>query len=326
MNMIKVNKHLGIFSGLFLLLGVISLFFLQKLSPLLTHVTYYCKTFIQTNITQVPSYLSIIPIGIIFLILLISVLKFMFLALKVWILQHRLKDNILKNSKVNILINSLDLTEKTVIVKSKKRFAFCLGIKNPKIYLSSALVSGLSLKETESVLRHEQYHLENHDTFTMIVASVTQSLIPFFPLFGDFIKKYRVKREIEADKFAVEKLGNSTYLISALKKLLMYPSVNSASYASIAEHDTLEPRIYSLINKPYNRRQFRLKNLLITILSSFAMVTIMVLPVNAMEIHHEEHDVILFAGVGASTNSCTSDENLNKLYSETPTQENSSHL
>lgn len=320
--MIKINKHLGIFVGLFVFLGVISLFVFQKLSPLLTHATYYCKTLIQTNMTQIPYYLSIIPAGIVFLILMISFLKFLFLALKICFLQYRLKATIVGKSDINMLIENLGLAEKTVIVKSRKRFAFCLGIKNPKIYLSSTLVAKLSLKEIESVLRHEQYHLENHDTFTMIVASVTQSLIPFFPLFGDFIKKYRVKREIEADNFAIEKVGGSESLISALRKLLAFSTVGSANYAAIADHDTLEPRIYSLVNKPYRKRQFRLKNLFVTLLSSFAILAVMVLPVNAMEIHHEEHDVILFSESGAVASSCTSEKNLDKFYSEIPSDKN----
>jgi Zn-dependent protease with chaperone function len=316
--MIRINKHLGIFSGLFILLGFVSLFMLQKLSPLISHAAYYCESLIQNNITRIPSFLSIIPALVVFLILLVSFLKFFFLTLKVKFLQYKLKDKISNGSNIDKLIKRLGLEKKVVVIKSDKTFAFCLGIKSPKIYISSALIKKLSQEEVESVLRHEQYHSENHDTFTMIIASVTHSLIPFFPLFGDFIKKYRVNREIEADNFAVLQMGNSYHLRSALKKLLMFPTVGNAAIVAIADHDTLEPRIYALTNKIYNRRQFRLKHLFITLFSLSVIAGITVMPVSAKEIHHDHHDVVLLCTNGACMNSCTNNKVLNQLYSNDP--------
>jgi len=318
MNMIRVNKHLAIFSTVFVLLGVIALFIIQKLSPLINHVAYYCKSLMQTNMTPIPYFLNIVPALFILLILIASLVKFFFLTLKIKFTQYKLKGKITIGRRVNRLIKLLGLADKTVIIKSNKSFAFCLGVKSPKIYISTELLSKLTLKEIESVLRHEQYHLENHDTFTMIVASVTYSFIPFFPLFGDFIKNYQVNREIYADNFAVEKIGSSAYLISALKKLLKFPTAQNTIYAAIADHDTLEPRIYSLINKPYSRRQFRLKHLFITLFSIVVIATFIALPVNAKEIHQDKHDVLMVCTDGACMNSCTSYKSLDKLYSEIP--------
>jgi beta-lactamase regulating signal transducer with metallopeptidase domain len=165
---------------------------------------------------------------------------------------------------------------------------------------------------------HEQYHLENYDTFIMIVASVMHSLFPFFPLVGDLINKYRIEREIEADKFAVGKIGDKLVLISALRKLLVFPTVEKAAVAAIADKDTLEPRIYSLVNKPFFQRQFRVRHLLITIFSSLVLITSIVIPVHAEELHHEEHDVVMLCTDGQCMNSCTSESNLNTFYSEIP--------
>lgn len=314
--MIRVSKHLVLFSGLFILLGFLSLFMLQKLLPLISHAAYYCASLIQNNITRIPTFFSIIPALVVFLILLVSFLKFFFLTMKVKFLQHNLKGKITAGGKVNKLVERLGLEEKTVIIKSNKTFAFCLGIKNPKIYISSRLISKLSIKELETVIRHEQYHLENHDTFTMILASVAYSLIPFFPLFGDLIKKYRVKREIEADNFAVEKTGSVNDLISALKKLLEFPTAGNVALAAIADHDTLEPRIYSLVNKPYNKRQFRLKHLFISLFSSLIIMAFIAMPVNAAEVHHEKHDVLMVCLDGTCTNSCSIPTHFDKLSYE----------
>jgi Zn-dependent protease with chaperone function len=317
--MIRINKNLAIFSGLFFLLGSLLFITVQKFSPLIGHLTYYCQSlFVEANMIPIPYYLSIIPFVFLFFILIVSFIKFFVLNLKVQVLKYKLKDSITINRDTENLLKRLGLKDKAVLVKADKQFAFCLGVRNPKIYFSTGLLSNLTIKELEAVLRHEQYHLENHDTFTMIVASVANSLFPFFPLVSDLIKKYRIDREIEADKFAVSKIGDQYPLISALKKLLAFPTIEIVAVAAIADHDTLEPRIYSLVNKPYIRRQFRIRHLLITLFSSIVLATVMVIPVHAKELHHEEHDVMMLCTDGACMNSCTSEENLNKLYSEIP--------
>lgn len=322
--MIRINKNLAIFSGLFLLLGTSLLFTLQKLSPLIGHVTYYCQSIlVEANMIPIPYYLSVIPFILLFIVLAISFIKFLVLSIKVQFLKLRLKGNITVKHETNKLIKHLGLKDQAILVKSDKQFAFCLGVRNPKIYFSTGLASHLTIKELEAVLRHEQYHLENHDTFTMIIASVAHSLFPFFPLVSDLIKKYRIEREIAADKFAVSRIGDQYPLISALKKLLAFPTVESVALAAIADQDTLEPRIYSLVNKPYIRRQFRIRHLLITLFSSAVLAIVLVMPVHAKELHHEDHDVMMLCTDGQCMNSCTSEENLNKLYSEIPSTKTS---
>jgi Zn-dependent protease with chaperone function len=320
--MIRINKNLVLFSGLFFLLGASLLFTLQKFSPLIGHVAYYCQSLlIDANMIPIPYYLSIIPFALLFVILAVSIIKFFVLSIKVQFLKFKLRGSAAIDQSIDKLINRLGLRKKAVLVKSDKQFAFCLGVRTPKIYFSTGLVSQLSIKELEAVLRHEQYHLENHDTFTMIIASVAHSLFPFFPLVGDLINKYRVEREIEADKFAVTQIGDQSALISALKKLLAFPTIATVAVAAIADQDTLEARIYSLINKPYIRRQFRLRHLFITLFSTIVLGTVIIIPVHAKELHHEEHDVMMLCTDGACMNSCTSEKNLNKLYSEIPSSQ-----
>lgn len=324
--MIKINKHsfslnknLAVFTGVFLLLGALLIFALQKFSPLVGHVTYYCQSLlIDANMVPVPYYLSMVPFALLFVILAISVIKFLVLNIKVQFLKFKLKGVAIDTSTYK-LISRLGLHDKAILVKSDKQFAFCLGVRVPKIYFSTGLLAHLSHKELEAVLLHEQYHLENHDTFTMIVASVAQSLFPFFPLINDLINRYRIEREIAADKFAVGKLADKYILISALKKLLAFPTYQAIPVAAIADQDTLGPRIYSLVDKPYARHQFKLRHLFITLFSSLVLAIIIVMPVHAKELHHEEHDAMMLCTDGECMNSCTSEENLNKLYSEIPT-------
>ncbi len=316
--MIKINKNLALFSGLFLTSTAILLLSINKFSPLIGHAAYYCQSFITTHMIPIPYYISSVPIALLFLIVSISFGKFFILMCKAQLLRHTLKVDVVVENRVIKLIKRLGLESKTVVIQSNEIVAFCLGVRMPRIYVSTGLCNQLSLKEIEAVLRHEQYHMENHDTFTMILASLSHSLFPFFPLLGDLINQYRVEREIEADQFAVARVGNKP-LISALKKLLAFPTVKTVALAAIADHDTLEARIYSLMNKQYIRRQFRLRHLFITVFSSLIVAIILVTPVHAKELHHQEHDVVMLCAEGDECmQSCMSEKNLNTLYSEIP--------
>lgn len=314
--MIKINKNLALFSGLFLIIGTILLLLIQRFSPAISHAAYYCQSFITSQIISIPQYVSVIPLISIAMILGFAVIKLLASTLKIQILKKKLRRGIVKRHKIYKLIKNLNLEKRTALIKSGKKFAFCLGIRNPKIYISTGLASHLSLKEIEAVLRHEQYHLENHDTITMIIASAVRSMFPFFPLLDDLIKNYRIEREIQADLFAIKKVEDSQPLISALKKSLTFPTVSTVTLAAIADYDTLEPRIYTLLNKNYSRRRFTIKRLLITLFSLFIIGAVIVIPVNAKELHHEDHDVMIYCTDGACMNSCANEKNLQKLYTE----------
>lgn len=310
--MIRFNKNLVLFLGLFLSGGTILLLVTEKFLPLINHVTYYCQSFINSHMTPIPYFLSVIPVLFLGIIIAFTILKLFILLFKTQLIKRSLKKNIITEYGTSSLIKKLNLEDRTIIVKSNSKFAFCLGYRNPKIYISTGLISKLSLKELAAVLHHEQYHLENRDTLILMVASITQSLFPFFPLVDDLIKKYRIEREVSADKFVVYKMEEKYSLISALKKLLAFPSVENLAFAAIADGDTLEPRIYSLINKPYPQRQFKLKHLLITIFSALVIGFIFISPIYAEEIHSDNQDVVMLCDGGKCTNSCSSTVRFNK--------------
>jgi hypothetical protein len=137
----SLNKNLAIFSGLFLLLGTLLLFTFQKFSPLIGHITYYCQSLlIDANMVPIPYYLSIIPIALLFMILAISIIKFFVLNIKVKILKFELRGTVTIDQRSNRLIKRLGLQNKAVLVKSDKQFAFCLGVRTPKIYFSTVLL------------------------------------------------------------------------------------------------------------------------------------------------------------------------------------------
>lgn len=320
--MIKVNRNLALFGGLFISLGILLVFIMQKFLPFIDHVSYYCQSLLNSQMNPIPYFLSIIPLLTLFLIFAITLLKLLILTAKVEYLKHKLRDKITVEKSIIDIIKGLKLEEKTIVIKSNEKFAYCLGIKNSKIYISTGLIAQLSKREIKAVLLHEKYHLENHDTSILIIASVVQYLFPFFPLFSDLIKRYRIEREIMADRFAIHHLGESSALISVLKKLLSSPTNGHILVTAIADQDTLEPRIFSLIRKNYTEYPFQLRNFIVTIFSSLVIFVFTVSPVQAKEIHHHEHDLLMICTSTSCMNSCINNDNLDKFYSEILTNNN----
>jgi len=324
--MIKINKNLFVFSGLIFLLGISSLVFLQKFLPLVSHTAYYCQSFINSLSLPIPYYLGAIPFLLFSIFFCIAIIKLSVIYIKVRFLRKNLIRNLKSNISFTLLLKKLGLDYKTYLIENEKHFAFCLGILHPKIYISTSLIKILKIKELEAVLRHERYHLDNRDTITMLIASIGESLLPFFPLLSDILQNYRIEREIRADAEAILGQGGERHLISVLKKLLSTPSLALATTAAIADHDTLEPRINALIKKDFRFRQFKVKHIFISLVSVFVMSVITLTPVHAVEVHHMGKDVMMICPQNDEClNSCKKEYSIQrKNYSEnmlyTPTK------
>jgi beta-lactamase regulating signal transducer with metallopeptidase domain len=320
--MIKLNKYLLVFGGLIIILGASSLLFLEKLIPFARHASYSCQSFINSFSIPKSHYVGAIPFVIFSIFLGIAVIKVLVILVRAYLLKRKLKIANRIEPSLRVLLEKLKITDQTNLVKNKKMFAFCMGIRNPKIYLSTTLVNKLSSQELEAVLRHERYHLNNRDTLTMLVASFAQSLLPFFPLLSDFIQDFRIEREIKADAESIKGLGSKKPLIGALKKLLSTPSIPLLAIASIGDQETLEPRIKVLFNNDAYIKLLNWKNIIISLCSAFVIGAIAISPVQAYEVHHQGRDVMMICTSGESCfNSCTSENHFNKLYSVNPSED-----
>lgn len=316
--MIRINKNLFIFAGLIFLLGIFPLLSLQKLSPLISHTVYYCQSFINSLSLPIPYYLGAIPFMFVSIVLFIAVLRLSTIYIKVHFLRKSLIGNVKSNTSFNMLLEKLQLADKTYFIENEKRFAFCLGVRSAKIYVSTGLLTCLTIEELEVVLRHERYHLNNRDTLTMLIASIGESLLPFFPIFSDILANFRIEREIKADAEAIQGLGNKEPVISVLKKLLSVSSMTFATASAIADRDTLEPRILALVKKDFHFRRFKMRRILVSVASVLLMSVIMLTPVQAVEVHHKGEDVVMICpSNNECLNSCKQIYSANKKnYSE----------
>lgn len=301
----RINKNLVTFVVLISVLGISFVMVLMKLLPLAQHTSYYCQSLINSFSMSISHYILAIPFILLFMLLTITITKLLIILAKAQFLKIKLMKKSHVNTSFSTLLEKLQLTDKTYFIESNKQFAFCLGIRSPKIYISTSLVNLLSTQEVEAVLRHERYHLNNRDTLTMLVALIGESLFPFLPLISDVLHNYRIEREIKADQEAIRGLGDEKPLIAVFKKMLGVPSVAMASVVAIADRDTLEPRILKLVKKNTHFKKFKLKNLIISVFSIFVMGIVILFPVQAFEMHYQGQDIMMICSNKSSCiNAC----------------------
>jgi len=282
----KANKHLLIFLSLFLLLGTLVSVVVYKFFPLLVHHTvYFCQKMTHALSLQLPGNVGMSFFIIIFIVLLFTAIKFIATLLRIYRFRSHLLKNTSKYTPFAPQLKNLGLINKVVTVQNEKPFAFCFGIRSPKIYVSSALISLFTKDEFETILRHEKHHLESRDALTLLIAHIVESLFPFFPLLSDLIMAYRTEREMLADKAAVQGGANKN-LISIFHKLLRYePDHNYAMVPAITDPHTLEVRIRSLMHGSLYHPIVSWKNALLSLFSLGVMFFFIMVPVGATELH-----------------------------------------
>lgn len=291
----RINKYLLVFTSLSGFLGLTLFVVLQKYLPiLLKHVVYYCQALGHSLSVRIPHQIGSIMLIALLFVISVLIVRLFISYLKIYLLRKQLSTKIEKNRIFAKLTKKLDLHDEAFLVKDKSPFAVCHGIRSPKIYISTGLVQMLTEPELEAVMRHEGCHLQERDSFIMLLASIAQSTFPFFPLLSDLTQNYRVEREIQADQEAVKGMSTSKHLIAVLKKMLSCDPAPSYSFApAIADHDTLEQRIKALIKKSSPKARLRWNSIIISLFSVGLLFNLIMLPVQAVEVHGQEEDIMM---------------------------------
>lgn len=291
----RINKHLFIFSSLLTLLTVSYSLVLVKFFPILVHHTfYYCREMAKAISLSLPGNLGVVVFGILIVSVLYTAFNLLATAVKVYKFRQMLSRSVVKDHKLTDIFRALKLVNKVVILRETKPFAYCFGILNPKIFLTTGLIAMVDRKELEVVLRHEKYHLEHRDNMVLLLATFVESLFPFFPILTDFIRIYKIDRELLADQAAIQGVADKSSLSSLLKKLLQYKPVTIPTLApAIADADTLETRIKSLLSIKVDHRKLGKRNLFYSTVFVVVLITLMGTPIRAIELHDNGRDAIV---------------------------------
>lgn len=180
---------------------------------------------------------------------LIGILSFLIQLYKTRVLWKRFAPQVIALPKrIQKIIAVLHLENRVHVVDDANLFSFCVGLLFPRVVISSGLVDSLSDKELEAVLLHEQAHIKSFDPLKMIFGQTVASVFFFLPIFGELNKDMITVNELLADNWTIQRQQTSTFIKGAMKKILATAHVSLAEVPAVSNPDSLEVRIYRLVN------------------------------------------------------------------------------
>ncbi|WP_078412007.1 M56 family metallopeptidase [Priestia abyssalis] len=124
------------------------------------------------------------------------------------------------------------------VISCPAPIAVTMGFLNPKIILSTGLLNLLDENELEAVVYHELHHKIHRDPLKIFLLSLFASIMWYIPILKWFHKKYKIVREVLADHYAIDKLGSSRDLGSALLKMLKTGRQANLPFSYVSFADT----------------------------------------------------------------------------------------
>ena len=291
----KGTKNLLLVAGADVSLLALVAVVLEKFRPIsLTDLVNHCRGFSQSIIFHLPHIFWSVMILTSIFILALTVIRFISGLVYLRGLTRKLSSNRRLVKRFMKATDRLGLSNAVYLIADDRLLAFCAGVFQPKIFVSTGLLQAADNAELMAVLLHEQYHIQSHDSLTMMLAYFGRSLFPFFPVFGDFIAKLRLEREMEADRAAIASV-DSLPLIRILRKFLQSPSVNLAFNPALGNFEGLERRIKALLTKKDDNDTycFKTRNIIISFIAVIVLLGITFSPVEAIEFHGNSQDVML---------------------------------
>lgn len=176
-----------------------------------------------------------------------------------------IKSKLKRPDFIDRIIAKYSLQDKVIIFEYSSPVAFCMGILTPKIYLSNSLVKMMTTKELETIIIHEKQHLNRNDNLNLLLLQAVKNMFFFLPIVGDLVNYFHIQKEILADRGVIKMLGNKNNLISALRKVIDYPSLSVMSVNTFSQSYDIETRILSLLGDKKVKRVFPFNNLMISL-------------------------------------------------------------
>ena len=94
-----------------------------------------------------------------------------------------------------------------------------IGWLRPAVLVPTAMISGLTATELESVLAHELAHIRRHDYLMNLLQTVVETVLFYHPVVWWLSKRIRMEREHCCDDMAVAYCGNRATFAHALARM-----------------------------------------------------------------------------------------------------------
>lgn len=149
--------------------------------------------------------------------------------------------------RVARLARRLGLEGRVDVILSDTPFVFCYGLVTPRICLTTTLANMLEDDELEAVLLHERHHMRSFDPLLIVLCRTLAKSLAFLPVARQFLDHYLVSKELAADRHAIETLGDTAPLASALLKLLARARRPNFGEAPVSALNVTRERIYQIL-------------------------------------------------------------------------------
>lgn len=150
-------------------------------------------------------------------------------------------------ARVSRVGSAVGVRDQIDLVQSNDLIAFCYGLRSPRLLISTGLVDAFDDRELEAVLRHELAHARLLDPLRTLVARAIGAGLSFVPMSRSLVHAYLCRREIAADRVAVEQMGDSLPLASALQQTLLRRTAIDASGLAVGALSATDVRIDRLL-------------------------------------------------------------------------------
>lgn len=176
-----------------------------------------------------------------FLVIAILVNAFIFLTILAFckkVIQQALyvkglkkKINQTKNKEITRMVNSQynRVNKDIAVINCDEPIAFTYGYRKPTIVLSTVLIDLLDLIELDAVIYHESAHQKYFDPFKVFLLQTISEIMWYIPVTKWAYQNYKILIELNADEYAIKRMGSELGLGSALLKLIKTRVRNGAS-------------------------------------------------------------------------------------------------
>src|SRR6201996_9427215 len=131
-----------------------------------------------------------------------------------------------------------------LVIDDERPQAFCAGLLNPRVCVSSGAVASLDETALDAVLAHEAHHARRRDPLRLAVGRVLARALFFVPGLAELVRRQQDLAELGADESAMNAGPESR---SALARAMLTFSDSSDTHSSVG----IDPgRVDHLLGEP----------------------------------------------------------------------------
>ena len=200
------------------------------------NIFQYCLQWIKENSKGHVS-VEFFLIGFLGYTLMVTLWKIGRQAILTYNLKNKLGSLYLKRWDKNILL-----------LNSEDCLAFTMGLFRPQIVLSKGIFQQFDEHEIEAIILHEEYHLKHYDPLKIFIVTVLSDGMAYIPVMKELLYRYKTYTELLADQYAMEKMGTTVKLGSALLKLIKQKSESLSIVTAPFAENAVNLRIKQILD------------------------------------------------------------------------------